>query len=270
MLRDFGTFPLAVDVYPEGYEGPAREVTPFRYRSGWLMVSEARMVMPFCTWRRTLVACVSDHGEVYSPSIAVRLLAMPTSLPKEAEAEPPDVLDEVRDALFWDFLGAMDQENLLYLQEAEERTEKTLRDFEWRCRLILQKVKSLMRQLRQERRDSRTRDERRVQIDAALVRLETLDSTFMVDMRDYISTLRAENDDLIDAIHSGLTDHGELEHLYTIRWTVRQHRRGMTLRLPVFQEEPFSVEAWRNREEPHVYSINLDQELDDIRLRSQG
>jgi hypothetical protein len=66
-----------------------------------------------------------------------------------------------------------------------------------------------------------------------------------------------------------LTDHGEVEHLYTIHWTVRQNRRGITLRLPVFQEEPFNVEAWRNRDEPGILSVNIDQELLAIRFGDQ-
>jgi hypothetical protein len=75
------------------------------------MASDARMVMPFCTWRRTLVACVSDHGEIYPPKVASRLLAMPTSLPRETVDGPPEVLNDLTEALYWDFLGAMDQEN---------------------------------------------------------------------------------------------------------------------------------------------------------------
>jgi hypothetical protein len=269
MLHDFGLFPVAVDIYPQGYEGPVREAAPFRYRSGWLMVSEARTAMPFGTWRRPLVACISDHGEVYPPSIAARLLAMPTSLPKDAEVDPPEALEEVLDALYWDFLGAMDGENLRYLQEAEEHTEKKLRDFEVRCVFVEEKLAVHMRELRQERRRGEASPERRVQIDSTLARLEGIGDQFAVDMRNYMSILRGENEDLREAILSALTDHGEVEHLYTIHWTVRQNRRGITLRLPVFQEEPFNVEAWRNRDEPGILSVNIDQELLAIRFGDQ-
>lgn len=269
MLGDFGTFPVAVDVYPEGYDGPAREVTPFRYRSGWLMVSEARMMMLFCTWRRPLVACISDHGEVFPPSIAARLLAMPTSLPKDAEADPPEALEKMTDGLYWDFLGAMDQENLRYLQEAEERTEKKLRDFEERSFLVEKKLAAHVRELRQERRCGETHPERRVEIDAMLARLEAIGEQFAVNMREYMSTLREENGELEKTIFSALTDHGEVEHLYTIHWTVRRNRWGMALRFPVFQEEPYSVEAWRNRDEPGIFPGNVDDELVAIRFGDQ-
>jgi hypothetical protein len=95
-------------------------------------------------------------------------------------------------------------------------------------------------QLRQERRRNETFPERRAQIDATLAQLEAIGSQFAFDMRNYMSSVRAENDGLRDAVWSGLANDGELEHLYTIRWTVRQIRRGMQRRLPVFQEEPSS------------------------------
>jgi hypothetical protein len=268
MLRDFGTFPVAVDVYPQGYEGPAREAAAFRYRSGWLMASAARMTMPFCTWRRTLLACVSDHGEIYPPNVAARLLAMPMSLPKDAEDDPPEVLEELTDALYWDFLGAMDEENLLYLYEAEEQSEKKLQDFEQRSLLVERKLASHLRQFRQERRREETSLERRAQIDATLARLEMVESQFAAAMRNHLSTIRAENDGLREVIYSALGDHGELEHLYTIRWSARQNRRAKSVRLPVFQEEPFSAEAWRNRNETGISTINVDQELTAIRFGS--
>jgi hypothetical protein len=37
----------------------------------------------------------------------------------------------------------------------------------------------------------------------------------------------------------------------------------------VFQEEPFNVEAWLNRDEPGILSFNIDQELLAIRFGDQ-
>ena len=82
---------------------------------------------------------------------------MPTSLPKDAEVDPLEALEEVLDALYWDFLGAMDGENIRYLQEAEERTQKKLRDFEVRCVFVEEKLAVHMRELRQERRHGESR-----------------------------------------------------------------------------------------------------------------
>lgn len=268
MLREFGTFPVSVDLYSQGYEGPAREIAAFRYRSGWLMASEARMNMPFCTWRRTLVACVSDHSEIYPPKVAVRLLTMPASLPKEAEDDPPDVLEELTDALYWDFLGATAKENLLYLHEAEEQLEKKRQDFEFRSRLVDRMLAVHIRQLRQERRRSETCPARRAQIDTTLARLHVIGSQFAAAMRNHLRAIRAGNDELREVIYSALGDQGELEHLYTIRWTVCQNRRRLKIQIPVFQEEPFSVDARRNRDEAGISTFYVGQELAGIRFGS--
>jgi len=115
----------------------------------------------------------------------------------------------------------------------------------------------------------KTSTERSVQIDAILARLEGIGDQFAIDMRKYMSTLRAENEELEKTILSALTDHGEVEHLYTIYWTVRRNRRGMALRFPMFQEEPYSAEAWRNRDEPGISTGNVDTELIAIRFGDQ-
>ena len=216
--------------------------------------------------KKLIDALDEAHG---NKSVAARLLAMPTSLPKDPEVDPPELLDEVMDALYWDFLGAMDGENLRCLQDAEEHTEKKLRDFEERSFFVEKKLAVHMRELRQERRRGEASPDRRVQIDAILARLERIGDQFAADMRKYMSTLRGDNEELREAIFSALTDHGEVEHLYTIHWTVRRNRWGMVLRFPVFQEEPYSVEAWRNRDEPGISFGNVEEELGAIRFGDQ-
>ena len=79
-------------------------------------------------------------------------------------------------------------EILRYPQEAEEHTEKKLRDFEVRCVFVEEKLAVHMRELRQERRRGEASPESRVQIDSTLARLEGIGDQFAVDMRNYMST----------------------------------------------------------------------------------
>lgn len=106
-MRDFGIDPVTIDVDPEGYDGPPSRVAPFVHRSGWMRISEARFEMPFITWRRTLIACVTDHGERLAPDVASRLFAMPASIPRAAEEHAPDDLEDLTDDLYADFLEAV-------------------------------------------------------------------------------------------------------------------------------------------------------------------
>ena len=247
MLHDFGAFPVSVDVFLDGYDGPERDTYPFRYRVGWLMVAEARLVLPFATHRRPLLACLTDHGETFAPSLAARLFAMPTSLPKPAECDPPDALEDVMDALFWDFLGTADLDNLRLLEEAQEKAAAKIEEFEARCHALDAKIAAHARTLRTERRRSDIGSERRSAIDGALSRLSKQADELPVGMRERIVGFRAETDDLENAVMDGLTDPGELDTLHTVRWEVKSLRGRMRVRLPIFQEEPHSADAWRTR-----------------------
>lgn len=266
MGHDFGIFPLAVNIYLGGYDGPAWNVSPFRYRSGWLMVSEASMVTPFWTRRRQLIAAISEHGEVYPPWIAARLLQMPMSLPKDAECDPPDQLEEVMDGLYWDFLGRTDQESLRLLQEEQECVDAKIRDFEARCATFEDKVWAAIRSLRAERRQDGLSALRRIEIDNQLKRLLEMPDELALGMMQRVAEMRRATDSLEEDVFSSLADHGEIETTYVLHWTARSHRRGMSIRLPVFQEEAYSAEAWRNREESDVFRGDMNEELAAIRF----
>jgi len=245
-LVEFGSTPVALDIYLEGYEGPSWETSPFRHRSGWLMVSEARFSMPFITWRQVLVACVTDQGEEFPPSVASRLFRMPTSLPRQSDHDPPEELEEVTERLYGEFLRRTDHDNLLYLEEEAERAEIKLQRFEMRCRGLQNKIDAAVRRLRAERRrsvDSGQRDE----IDAKLHRLSAMADQLATSFRRRAAEIRAETDDVVSAVLAAHGRCGRLDHLYTISWHARSSRARPRLKLPLFQEEPWSVEAWRNR-----------------------
>ena len=266
MCEEFGIFPVAVNLYLGGYDGPARETQPFRYRSGWVMVCEARMVMPFGTWRRPLVAAISDHGEVYSPSVAARLFEIPVSYPKCAESDPPEELAEIMDGLYWDFLGRVDSENLRMMQEEDERTDQKIHRLETRCAEVEAELWVAIRALRAEMRSAAVTAERRAQIEQKLALLLEYPELIARSLRVSIAMLRDEMDRLRDAILASQTEECEIETLFTVHWTARGHRRGMTIRFPMFQEENYSAEAWRSAGYCDIPSTYLQKDLAAIRL----
>lgn len=240
-MRDFGVDAVALDVDPDGYDGPSGLALPFHHRSGWLHISEARFEMPFITWRRTLIACVTDYGEVLSPGVASRLFAMPTSHPRAAEENPPDELDEVTEALYDDFLGRTDADNLLYLEEANERGEARIRSFEARGAGLLAKVDAATRHLRGERRWPETSTADRAVIDAKLARLSLVGDELAAEMRLRAAGIRAETTELEAAILAALRDHGEVEHRTTVRWRSVPARSGRPVQFELRRPES---EVW--------------------------
>jgi len=226
MLLDIGAFPVELDVCLDGYSGRWREIEPFRHRSGWLMVSEASMVMPFGVWRRQLYACVSDHDEVYSPWLAGQLLALPIANIRDAEHVPPQVLEEITDDLYWDFLGSVDLKNLHYLEENAEQQAEKLADFERRCRALIDKVDDRTRDLRRELRRG-VNEARRAEIAGRIARYSGMIDQLTQALRQKATAIRGETEELEDAVFSALTDFGEVEHLFTVRWRARTLALGL-------------------------------------------
>jgi len=264
MLLDIGEFPIELDLILDGYPGPWREIQSLRHRSGWLMVSEARMVMPFGTWRRQLCAGVTDHEEVLSPWLAGKLLTLPVTSMRDAEHMPPDALDEIMDALYWDFLGSSDLKNLRYLEEEADRQSDVLKGFEARCLALIEKIELRIRDHRRELRQG-VDDVRRAEIQARLTRLSAMTDELTRALRQKADTIRAETDALENLVLSGLTDFGEVEHRFTVRWRARTLRTGRRVRFPLEQEEPYSAEAWRNRVQSGISTANTMEDLAAIR-----
>jgi hypothetical protein len=266
---DFGIYPVAVSLYLGGYDGPAGHVAPFRHRSGWLALSEARLAMPFGTWQRPLITAISDHGEIYAPWIAARLLQLPMSQPEEAGCEPPEQLEEAMDGLYWDFLGQMDRQNLRFFEEEQERRDAEIRKFEERCSALEARLATAIRAARKERRSTQLCEAGRAESDSRLDRFLAMQDALAVAMRQRVGEMRRDTEDLERAVLSSLTRYGSVEPRLTIRWTARSHRRGMDIRLPMFQEEPYGVSTWPARAKSGMAHGSLDDELAAIRFGAQ-
>jgi len=247
MGHDFGIFPLAVSIDLDSYDGPTWHVAPFRHRSGWLMASEASMETPFGIQRCQLIAAISDRSEVYPPWIAAQLLQMPMSLPKEAECEPPDQLEEVMDGLYWDFLGRTDRESLGLLMQHQERNDAKIRNFERQCAGLEDSLWAAARALRRECRQEEVSVIRRAEAARQLDRLFEMRDELAFRMMQGVAKMRLEVDTLEEDVFSSLTSYGEIETTCVLHWTARSRRRRMSIHLPVFQEEPYGADAWRTR-----------------------
>ena len=176
---------------------------------------------PFGERRAMLVAAVSDHGEVYQPHVAARLLDAPTSLPRDAECEPDSDLHEAMDAAFWDFLGTTDLESLRLLEEAQDAIDARIDAFELECAAFETKLWTAIRTLRAERRSPSLTDERRTEIETRLRRYLDMPDELAWGMRQRVRQMREETEGLETAVISSLAEMGELTHRATVRWNAR-------------------------------------------------
>ena len=246
-FEEFGAAPIALDFYLDTFDGPAWAIKPFQQRSGWLMVADARFPMPFIVWKRTLVACITDHGEVLSPGLANVVFSMPTSLPRVLEDYAPDALDEVMADRYKSFLKRTEQDNLDHLGEAQERTQVRVSMFESECRALENQIAQAVRGLRTARRRNDVSREAQQEIDAKLERYSAIADTLGPIMRDRVRDMRSADDMLERAVTASIGRPGTLEHRYTVRWRAVSRRTAVTIKVPLYQEDAWSADSWKAR-----------------------
>lgn len=216
-----GSLPFAVDVFLGTYEGPAWVRQKLRGKSGWMQLSRAKMETPISTWRTTLVAARTDDGESLGTMTASAFLGMRSSGPREVDQIPPDELDTQSEMLFWDFLGRCDLRHLRMLREAEAAATERIASEQARGEQVLAQADAYIASLRRQRRALDVSDERRTGLAEQIGFFEERQSAAagwlvrrLAGVREEVMALEAE-------VMAALENHGEVEELYTVRWTAR-------------------------------------------------
>lgn len=216
-----GSLPFAVDVFLDTYEGPAWVRQKLRGTSGWMQLSRAKMETPMSTWRTTLLAARTDDGERLGTMTSSAFLAMRSSGPRELDQVPPDELDTQSEMLFWDFLGRCDLRHLRMLREAEVEAVERISHEQARGEQVLADADGYIANLRRQRRAMNATDERRAMLAETIGFFEQKQAAAaqwlvqrLARVREDVMTLEAE-------VMAALEHHGEVEELYTVRWTAR-------------------------------------------------
>lgn len=216
-----GSLPFAVDVFLGTYEGPVWVRQKLRGKSGWLQLSRAKMETPISTWRTTLIAARTDDGESLGTMTSSALLAMRSSGPRELDLVPPDELDVQTEMLFWDFLGRCDLRHLRMLRDAEAEAAERIASEQARGEKVLAEADAYLANLRRQRRALDATDERRAKLTETIGFFEEKQAAAaqwlvrrLARVREEVMTLEAE-------VMAALENHGEVEELYTVRWTAR-------------------------------------------------
>lgn len=216
-----GSLPFAVDVFLNTYEGPGWVRQKLRGRSGWMQISRAKMETPISTWRTTLIAARTDDGESLGLQASAAFLAMRSSGPRELDQVPPEELDTQSEMLFWDFLGRSDLRHLGMLREAEAEAVERVATEQARGEAVLAGADIYIANLRRQRRALEPLDDRRSKLAETIRFFEDKQSAAaawlvrrLAGIRDEVAALEAE-------VMAALEHHGEVEELYTVRWTAR-------------------------------------------------
>lgn len=216
-----GSLPFAVDVFLNTYEGPGWVRQKLRGRSGWMQISRARMETPISTWRTTLIAARTDDGESLGMLASSAFLAMRSSGPRELDVVPPDELDTQSEMLFWDFLGTCDLRHLRMLRETEAEALERVATEQARGEAVLAGADAYIANLRRQRRALDASVERRTRLAETIGFFEDKQSAAAAWLVRRLAGIREEVAALEAEVMAALEHHGEVEELYTVRWTAR-------------------------------------------------
>ncbi len=236
-LTDFGALPVAIDFYLSSYPGPAREVRGLRHKQGWLMLAEVSLETLVSNHSRTIVACSDLDGNEISSWLGSKLLDMRCSLPAESHYLPPSELDDIADALYWDFLGTCDLENLKTLEHLESETTSKIDKLEERHQDLSSRAYQFIFRLQRDRRkpycDVETKRKINAKIDTIEDHLERYEKWLLKQTQQIRSSAYELELDILDSLKM----EGSMRPLYIVQWRTRTSRRGMELKLPLQQEE---------------------------------
>ncbi|MDF3154071.1 hypothetical protein P3C58_19005 [Mesorhizobium sp. XAP10] len=182
------------------------------------------METAFSSWSAPLVACVSEDGEPLSPWLASKFFEMRCSAPREAVDLPPDELEMASDALYWDFLGSCDLQHLAMLEKKEADTELTIARLVTRGNEMLAQADAYIADMRRWLRAVNPDEKRRIAVDEQIALIESKQDEAGRWLREKIKSVRDSTEGFEAEVMDSLTDYGDVEHLYTVRWIARHLR----------------------------------------------
>ena len=237
MLAEFGAVPVQVDFWVDSLGLPYRFRRHFYRREGWLQAVRCKLDTIVSSHEKTVLAACNEQGEIISEWYASRLLDMECGIPKEVYFEPPPELDDISDALYWDFLGTCDLQNLRMLRDLENGTEQKLEELSSRADEIFEDAEGYVSSLRRKMRSPDCAPENRRQYRDDIDLVENKLTTAMRWVRSQMDDIRSVSARTERDILDSLTVHGEKEALFTIHWRTRSNWRQIRIDFPLQQTE---------------------------------
>lgn len=268
-LVEFGAVPVQVDFWVDSLGLPYRFRRFFYRREGWLQAVRCSLDTFVSSHEKIILAACNEQGEIISEWYASRLLEMECGLPDEAHFLPPPELDDISDALYWDFLGTCDLQNLRMLRDLESATGKKLKELSSRADKIFEDTETYVSTIRRKMRSpdcsSEDRRQYRFEIDLVENKLTSAMKWVRSHMNDIRSTSARTEQDILDS----LIVHGEKETLFTVHWRTRSNWRQIRIDFPLQQTERPNPGIDVNSETAQSAAIALSRELFKRRKRSR-
>lgn len=236
-LVEFGAVPVQVDFWVDSLGLPYRFRRHFYRREGWLQAVRCSLDTFVSSHEKIILAACNEQGEIISEWYASRLLEMECGLPEEAHFLSPPELDDIADALYWEFLGTCDLQNLRMLRDLESATEQQLEDLSSRADAIFEDAETYVSTIRRRMRSPDCVPENRRQYRDRIELVEDKLTSAMRWVRSQMDDIRSASARTERDILDSLIVHGEKETLFTVHWRTRSNWRQIRIDLPLQQTE---------------------------------
>ena len=217
-----------------------------------MQVAEATLETPLSSTKQFIACYCDDHGRAIQTWLGDRIFDMRASVPTYMHQDPPEELADLMDALYWDFLGRCDMKSLRALEQAERKLDQDIHAIEDEADLGLREVNAFIFNLRRERRAPDCSSERRAAIRKRIGDMEAMRPSLLKALGASVQSLRDNHDQFEVDIYEGLSCHGRIYVLYTVRWTLRSRHMSKPINASLWSEErwaenlnPFG--AWRTQ-----------------------
>ncbi|MDA8708621.1 hypothetical protein N9M10_04530 [Hellea sp.] len=238
-LSDFGPAPLAVDIYWDSYPGKKAHIWRLWQQTGWVQVVRMSLETPISSHEEIITLFCNDMGQPMPTWQGSRLFNMRSSIPSYMHHEPPEELEDQADALYWDFLGRCDRKNLTKLARGEDTLFKEITNTEDKALAGVTEIDQYIGSLRRERRHPNCTEIRKTEIDAKISDVAQYKPKLLASIPEEVNKLRKAYETFEDDVFESVTYHGQMESLYTVRWTMQSRKMPPLVNVSLWTEERF-------------------------------
>ena len=264
-LSDFGSAPLAVDIYWESYPGKKAHVWRLWQQTGWMRVVRMSLETPISSHEEVITLFCNDLGQPMPTWLGNRLFDMRSSIPSYMHHEPPKELEDQADALYWDFLGRCDQKNLAELAHREDSLFEQIVATEDKALAGVKEIDRYIGSLRRERRHPDCTMVRKKEIDARIRDVVQYKPKLLAAIPEEVNKLRNSYETFEKDVFESVTYLGQMEPLYTVRWTMQSRQMAPPVNVSLWTEERFMGNLnvgtkWKERlRAGHRIEVSLDK-----------
>ena len=205
--------------YP--FSGQLADVNSLSGQSGWLKVSKARLDTPEAVREEMVLSCITDAGETVSPETADRLFLVPSDSPLAVTSVPDETsLHQREQQLFEEFVGNVTRQNAEWLEQEEERLDAYAQDLETELDARIKEIEEEIRDLKSQRRAPELSMDDKLAISRSIKRKEGERDDLVLSKYERRRDIRQQVEDMLDQIAESLNRRPDIQHLFTIRWSV--------------------------------------------------